>query len=312
MRQRWFIATAAFMSACGGARVEAPPRADAPPGIHRPRERAEGRAPATDASELAADSGAPTEPDQTPAASSCPPGMVHVRKDFCTEVERTCLKSSYDKPNHLTLCHEFKEEAPRCVGSRVALDFCIDEYEYPNQKGGHPPVMVSFYDASGLCAAEGKRLCYESEWTAACEGPDEKPFPAGYERSAEICNIDNRWIEPSLKKIYSSDRSVREPELARLDQSVPSGAKPRCVSDYGVHDLTGNFDEWTLADHDRPRERAVFAALKGGAWGHVRNACRPVTTSHSPDFTYYFVSLRCCADPAGAHGQGENPASKLP
>jgi sulfatase modifying factor 1 len=48
--------------------------------------------------------------------------------------------------------------------------------------------------------------------------------------------------------------------------------------------------------------------LKGGAWGHVRNACRPVTTSHPPDFTYYFVAFRCCSDVPGA----EPYAPKLP
>ena len=148
----------------------------------------------------------------------------------------------------------------------------------------------------GECAALGKRLCYESEWVAACEGPDETPFPYGWERSSEKCNIDNPWISPSLEKIYSADERISRPELERLDQSVPSGAKSGCVSGYGVHDLTGNFDEWALADRDRPEERAVFAALKGGAWGHVRNACRPVTTSHDPTFRYYFVSFRCCRD----------------
>jgi sulfatase modifying factor 1 len=99
-----------------------------------------------------------------------------------------------------------------------------------------------------------------------------------------------------LKKIYSPDPSISGPELKRLDRSVPSGSKPKCVSDYGVFDLTGNVDEWTLADHDRPKEKGRFSALKGGAWGHVRNACRPVTTSHEPEFRYYFVSFRCCKD----------------
>jgi formylglycine-generating enzyme required for sulfatase activity len=158
--------------------------------------------------------------------------------------------------------------------------------------------MVDWYEAMGQCAAKGKRLCYESEWTAACEGPNETPFPHGFERSAEKCNIDNRWITPTLSKTYSKDPSVRDPELKRLDQSVPSGSKPDCVSGYGVYDLTGNFDEWTIADRDRPEEKAVFVALKGGAWGHVRNACRPVTTSHEPEFSYYFVSFRCCKDAA--------------
>ncbi|MCB9587131.1 MAG: SUMF1/EgtB/PvdO family nonheme iron enzyme [Polyangiaceae bacterium] len=230
----------------------------------------------------------------------CPDGMLHVQHDYCPEMERKCLKSEYDRSNHITICHRFAEGENTCKAERVKLDFCIDRYEYPNEEGGHPPVMVSWYDAAGACGALGKRLCYESEWVAACEGPAEKPFPYGWERSSKKCNIDNRWISPSLKKIYSSDPAVSEPELKRLDQSKPSGAMKECVSDFGVYDLTGNFDEWALADRDRPKQRAVFAALKGGAWGHVRNACRPVTTSHEPEFTYYFVSFRCCSDPTAA------------
>mgnify|MGYP001232409159 CR=1 FL=1 len=224
--------------------------------------------------------------------------MVHVRHDFCPEMERFCLKNEYDKSNHISICHRFKEGAQTCKAKRVPLNFCIDTYEYPNKKGARPPVMVDWYDAMGLCAAQGKRLCYESEWVSACEGPDEKPFPYGYARSADKCNIDNRWINPSLKKIYSDDPEISKPELDRLWQGVMSGEKPDCVSDYGVFDLTGNVDEWAMADRDRPEERAVFAALKGGAWGHVRNACRPVTTSHEPEFRYYFVSFRCCQDAA--------------
>ncbi|MEZ4373321.1 MAG: SUMF1/EgtB/PvdO family nonheme iron enzyme [Polyangiaceae bacterium] len=264
---------------------------------------------------VASDAASPAPPasssEARPAAPApCPDGMLHVQHDFCPEMERKCLKSEYDRSNHITICHRFAEGENTCKTERIKLDFCIDRYEYPNQEGGHPPVMVSWYDAAGACGALGKRLCYESEWVAACEGPDEKPFPYGWERSSAKCNIDNRWISPSLKKIYSSDPAVSEPELRRLDQSKPSGAMKECVSDFGVHDLTGNFDEWALADRDRPKQRAVFAALKGGAWGHVRNACRPVTTSHEPEFTYYFVSFRCCSDPnegsqASTGGGGE-------
>ncbi len=228
----------------------------------------------------------------------CPPDMAHVKKSFCTDMDRRCLKSEYDKANRITICHRFEEGRQSCVGKRVELDFCIDHYEFPNQKGAHPPWMVDWYDAMGHCATKGKRLCYESEWVAACEGPDEKPFPYGWSRDPTKCNIDNAWVEPSLKKVYSKDRAVSEAELARLDRSKPSGSMQGCVSDYGVFDLTGNMDEWAIADRDRPEERAVFVALKGGAWGHVRNACRPVTTSHEPEFRYYFVSFRCCADAA--------------
>jgi hypothetical protein len=100
------------------------------------------------------------------------------------------------------------------------------------------------------------------------------------------------------------DAAICDRELARLDQSVPSGAREGCTSGYGVHDLTGNFDEWVFAHHERPREHGKDSALKGGAWGHVRNACRPVTTSHAPEFQYHFVSFRCCADVPAARRAG--------
>lgn len=237
---------------------------------------------------------------QVSTSSSCPEGMIRVTHDFCPELERICRREEYERSNHLRICHEFQPGSGRCLSERARLDFCIDAYEFPNQKGAHPPVMVDFHDAKAACAASGKRLCFEREWTAACEGPEETPFPYGWSRSSQRCNIDNRWIEPSLGALYSKHAAIRERELARLDQSVPSGAREGCTSGFGVHDLTGNFDEWTLADRRRPRAKGKDAALKGGAWGHVRNACRPVTTSHAPEFRYYFVSFRCCADvPAG-------------
>jgi formylglycine-generating enzyme required for sulfatase activity len=151
-----------------------------------------------------------------------------------------------------------------------------------------------------MCAARGKRLCWQSEWESACEGPDKLPFPYGLERSASKCNIDNPWLKPALDKIYSSDSRVAGAELLRLDQSVRSGEKEGCVSGFGVHDLTGNFDEWILSEENKGKSK--WAGLKGGAWGHVRNACRPMTTSHPPEFTYYFISFRCCSDAAGESG----------
>jgi len=226
--------------------------------------------------------------------SPCPEDMAFVDTTYCPKVALQCVDDEYNAPNHLTICNRFEGEQ-KCLGDERRQRFCIDRYEYPSKEGAHPPVMVDWYDADGMCREAGKRLCWESEWVSACEGPDKKPFPYGHERSAEACNIDNRWKVPGLKRVYSSDAAVSGRELARLDQSVPSGAKKGCVSDYGVYDLTGNFDEWV--NSEKRKGKAKWAGLKGGAWGHVRNACRPMTTSHSPEFTYYFISFRCCADP---------------
>jgi formylglycine-generating enzyme required for sulfatase activity len=239
------------------------------------------------------------EPPPEAKAAACPAGMQHVTASYCPDMKRECIDKEYDKPNRITICHAFREGKNDCQKARVGLDYCIDEFEFPNRAGEKPPVMVSFYDAEKSCADAGKRICKESEWVAACEGPEETPFPYGWRRSSEKCNFDNKWIDPSLGRVYSKDAEIQRAELARLDRSLPSGSRPECKSGFGVLDLTGNVDEWVRADVERENRRSRFAGLKGGAWGHVRNACRPVTTSHPPDFKYYFIGFRCCAD-AGA------------
>ncbi len=237
-----------------------------------------------------------------PLPVACPDDMAHVVHEFCPVMQRHCSDSEYEPSNHITICHRFVPGQQRCLEARLHLDFCIDRYEYPNRAGAHPPVMIDWHEAERLCAAAGKRLCTESEWTAACEGPDELPFPYGHARDGARCNIDQPWRSPQLSRLHSPNPAVRDAELGRLDQGVPSGARPGCVSGYGVFDLTGNFDEWVRADLPRVPPPRHAAALKGGAWGHVRNACRPVTTSHAPSFVYYFVSTRCCMDPVTAAG----------
>ncbi|MFO0549869.1 MAG: SUMF1/EgtB/PvdO family nonheme iron enzyme [Polyangiaceae bacterium] len=226
--------------------------------------------------------------------------MILVDTGFCPNVSRNCLKDEYTKANKITICHKFAEKPPVCQGKERRQRFCIDTYEYPNKKGARSPVMVDWHDAMAICQGDGKRLCYESEWTAACEGPDKLPFPYGYTRDPTKCNINNPYVEPSLERMYSKNPAIFDPELTHLDQGVPSGSREGCVSGFGVHDQPGNVDEWVILD--TPRGKGGSAGLKGGAWGYVRNACRPVTTSHAAEFTYYFVSFRCCADakPGGA------------
>lgn len=303
--------------ACSAA---APGPAPAPPGSSIPElpppsspaaaSSAGAASSAEAASSAAASSSAPPPPAAKPP---CPEGMAHVDGTYCPTVERVCLQKEENKANHITLCHEFKRGSTRCTSPEERREFCIDRYEYPNREGGHPAWMVSWHDAEATCRHQGKRLCYESEWVTACEGPEHTPFPYGWARDQTACNIDNTWINPHLDQMYSSDPARRDPELARLDQSVASGAMPRCVSGYGVHDLTGNMDEWVTRDsRASAKDKSKWAGLKGGAWGHVRNACRPMTTSHAPEFTYYFVSFRCCADVEGKPPYAPTAGPKAP
>jgi formylglycine-generating enzyme required for sulfatase activity len=242
--------------------------------------------------------------------------MVHVQTNFCSDVERKCLDLEHDGRNNIDICHAFAQKE-RCRTAERPIDFCIDQYEYPNEKGAHPAWMVNWYEAQATCEARGKRLCWASEWTAACEGPDHTPFPYGWERNHDACNMDNFYIEPRKPGpkaqffFYSKEKDVAFRELSRLDESVPSGSMEGCRSGFGVYDMTGNMDEWVVSD-EPPREKSKWSGLKGGAWGHVRSQCRPMTFSHEPEFHYYFVGFRCCRDAPDAETWAPSPLATPP
>ena len=225
------------------------------------------------------------------APSACPGGMVEVEGEFCPYVEQKCLR--WLDPDTKMRCAEFAPTG-ECPVRSVKKHFCIDAYEYPNEPGAKPVVMVSWNQAKAQCGAQGKRLCNESEWTLACEGQDRLPYPYGYARSADACNIDKPHPAPNEHLI--ADPRTRDAEIARLDQRDASGAREACVSPYGVHDMTGNVDEWVVNESGRPYQ----SGLKGGYWGPVRTRGRPMTTAHDENFTFYQVGFRCCGDAAAS------------
>ncbi len=236
----------------------------------------------------------PTTPANR-ASGSCPEGMIEVEGDYCPNVEQKCLRW-LDPETHMR-CAEFAPTGS-CQGRTTHKRFCIDRFEYPNQPGEKPVVMKTWYEAKATCEGMGKRLCGESEWTLACEGQEHLPYPYGQARSAEACNIDKPYILPDEKAI--ANPATRDAEVARLDQREPSGVRESCVSPYGVHDMTGNVDEWVVNENGRPYQ----SGLKGGYWGPVRTRCRPMTTAHNEDFSFYQIGFRCCGEVEGASKKG--------
>ncbi len=259
---------------------------------------------------------APTAPSRDASASPCPEDMAYADTVFCPDIDRRCLDIEHERINHIDICHSFAREQ-RCRGAQRRISFCVDRYEYPNRKDAHPTWMLDWYEAQATCESKGKRLCSSSEWTAACEGPAHTPFPYGYVRDHKACNIDSFFIDPMRPGpkaqffFYSKDKDVAFRELSRLDQSVPSGSLETCRSGFDVYDMTGNFDEWVISD-EPPRDKSKWAGLKGGAWGHVRSQCRPMTYSHEPEFRYYFVGFRCCRDADGGPRWTPSPEAMLP
>lgn len=284
----WPVVAALLAAACSSAPAEPtrpPPAPARPPASTAP---ADAGAPSV---AIVADAAVAEAPPAPPPA--CPEDMVLVDGDYCTELEMKCLKSWFATSNKKVVCEVFQEPT-RCTGEKVKKRYCIDRYEYPNKKGVRPEVMNNFYQAQVLCADQGKRICTETEWTMACEGPEYKPYPYGYLRDPNKCLGDRPYGYPSRDKLWKRDAA----EIERLWQGVPSGTQPECVSDYGVHDMPGNADE--LAASERFGDRKYDNVTTGGPWYKgVRNQCRPKIYDHDEGFQYYYLSFRCCKEPDG-------------
>ncbi|AGC43688.1 protein kinase [Myxococcus stipitatus DSM 14675] len=151
--------------------------------------------------------------------------------------------------------------------------FCIDEFEFPNQRGATPRVDVTLAQARALCEAAQKRLCTEDEWEKACKGPGNARFAYGNDYLQGTCNtkIPQAGIVPSI---------------------AASGTSPQCVSPgYRVADLSGNVAEWT---ETRIERRGTIQ--KGGAFNepYADSRCSAVKYG-DPEMASASVGFRCCS-----------------
>jgi hypothetical protein len=261
--------------------------------------------------ELSSDGGAKQSPNTiSDRPHRCPERMIEVDGNFCTDIMHRCIKGGRTHTEEETeepepyYCDAYQPGFAKCLDKEEPKHFCIDEFEYPNQSGAIPIVMVSWFEAKRLCEVQSKRLCGDDEWTLACEGPERLPFPYGWARHSTACNIGHLWVQPNDGILGSRSVSPSEiqAEVDRLSRRVPSGALPRCKSPYGVMDMSGNVDEWTtnVMLHGKPYQ----SAFKGGHWiSGARNRCRPVTVSHDENTYYYCEGFRCCAEQTYAEPQ---------
>ena len=229
--------------------------------------------------------------------TACPVNMQLVDGMFCPNVRQTCAQWSRNDPAGQQMrCLRFSEST--CLSRhRVHMRFCMDTYEYPNIEGQRPRNMISWYQARSLCQSQGKRLCDSTEWTFACEGPEVRPYPYGngMVRDSSVCRIDHQNIRYNAHRLANPLTALQE--ARRSNESVPSGSMNQCVSWCGIYDIVGNSDEWVVNVHSANMDHAPYrSGLRGGWWGGVRNRCRAMTTVHSPSFSYYQISTRCCSD----------------
>jgi sulfatase modifying factor 1 len=234
-------------------------------------------------------------------SANCGENQVEVDGDYCPALEQKCIRWMDPETTIPRRCSEFAPTGA-CQGKTIKKHFCIDKYEYPNKLGEKPVVMKTWYEAADACKAQGKRLCGDSEWTLACEGQERLPYPYGYERNSQACNIDKP--HPDVNEVAMGNPLTRDAEVARLWQGENSGSRESCVSPYGAMDMTGNVDEWVINESGMPYK----SGLKGGYWGPVRDRCRPMTTAHYEQFVFYQIGFRCCGD-VNTAGGASKPAA---
>jgi formylglycine-generating enzyme required for sulfatase activity len=222
--------------------------------------------------------------------------MLPVEGRYCAKALQVCARELGNHRGHPTRSERCLEYvAPSvCEGPRSDLRFCIDRFEWPNRDGEKPLVLVSWTEATQLCASVGKRLCGEEEWTLACEGSEMLPYTLGYSRPVAECSIDLPYRKPR-RALLPHAECLRDgrclEELAHLDQRRPALPTSSCTSPFGAIDMNGNVNEWVNASGGRYPHRG---ALKGGWWGPVRNRCRPAVLQHRDDHWGYEIGFRCC------------------
>jgi len=231
--------------------------------------------------------------------------MVEIDGYYCPNEEVVCLYNTDNDGNRLPgpgdtgkACGEYKYPT-RCLSDKVHMHFCIDRYEWPNKVGQIPQDWMNYYDAERAVTSVGKRICTHKEWTLAAEGPDMHPLPYGdgYHRDKSKCNFDNK--NPGID-VFQSKRPDDETSKKLRALLVPSGSKD-CISDFGVHDMSGNIDEWVV--NESSQDMCIVkttgncrTGLMGGHIWHVRNASRPMTTAHGAGFSWYETGARACKD----------------
>jgi formylglycine-generating enzyme required for sulfatase activity len=204
------------------------------------------------------------------------------------DVEHQCADYRQGPPPR---CWAYTPNLSIANGKPKQMEFCMDMFEAPNQRGARAIVMKTFSEASKWCEAKSKRICSEFEWETACESGDELPWFYGWAADRTICNSDKPWKQFDAAKLASNGDSAKT-EADRLWQGTPSGAVTTCQTRDGIYDLLGNVEEWVSSS----RKRKFAGALMGGFWAKPWTGCRGTNDAHEPNFRFYEVGFRCCGE----------------
>jgi len=158
------------------------------------------------------------------------------------------------------------------VQARAGGPFHWKAGTYPEDKGDHPVVCVSWHDALAYCSwlreevGQEIRLPTEAEWEKAARGTDGRANPWGDEFDRSKCNTKQ------LVRYHAAPVGIGD--TTPVGKYSPEGDSP-----YGVADMEGNVWEWCSSlkmdypynpDDGREDLEAVGSRiLRGGSFSNI-------------------------------------------
>ncbi len=218
-------------------------------------------------------------PVEPPGLGGCPPGMalIPATAPFCIDRWEAAVVSNVDGA-------PLTPFAPPPANARAV-----------SAPGVTPQGYTSGIAAGAACESAGKRLCTDTEWLRACQGPDGWSYPYGPARVPGRCN-DARPCHPAIQYFGTSASwiwsELNHPCLNQLPFGLgETGEYALCVTPEDVYDLMGNLHEWTADPAGTFRGGFYVDTVING------EGCLYKTTAHSTAHHDYSTGFRCCADP---------------
>ena len=169
---------------------------------------------------------------------------------------------------------------------------------YPEEKGDHPVVNVSWHDAMAYCQWLSKEtnrsysLPTEAEWEKAARGKDGRIYPWG-----------NGWDQTKV-----NSQEAGPGDTTPVGQYSPDGDSP-----YGVADMAGNVWEWTSSIYkgypynpedgleNQEEGDSISRVLRGGAFSFTERFVRCAFRFwYLPDYWVNDIGFRVVLSPSSS------------
>ncbi|MGH9385480.1 MAG: formylglycine-generating enzyme family protein [Vicinamibacterales bacterium] len=207
-----------------------------------------------------------------------------------------------DRPVHRVSLAAFAIDAHEVTNAEYAALATAAKVQVPYHWGGprpavgkeqHPVYNVSWFDASKVCAAQGKRLPTEAEWEEAARGA--------------VADADYPWGNDEYFGEPPTPKGRPERRAQSGSSTGPVAVASFAPNGFGLYDMSGNVWEWVSDWYDLyyystsgvdnptgPRE-GLYKVMRGGGWadGETRYGTVYYRNFTAPSTAQPTIGFRC-------------------